>query len=50
LHAALDAMKENAHPTFNDAYFAPPPAPEAPPPTPVAPKSDAKKTPATKKQ
>jgi peptidyl-prolyl cis-trans isomerase C len=50
LHAALDAMKENAHPTFDDAYFAPPPSPEAPPPTPVAPKSDAKKTPATKKQ
>jgi peptidyl-prolyl cis-trans isomerase C len=50
LHAALDAMKENAHPTFNDAYFAPPPAPEAPPPTPVAPKAGAKTTPLPKKQ
>ncbi|MBV8543550.1 MAG: peptidyl-prolyl cis-trans isomerase [Acidobacteria bacterium] len=52
LHAALDAMKENAHPTFNDAYFAPPPPPaaEAAPATPAAPKADAKKTPATKKQ
>jgi peptidyl-prolyl cis-trans isomerase C len=51
LHAALDAMKENAHPTFDDAYFAPPPAPpvEAAPATPAVPKSDAKKTP-TKKQ
>jgi peptidyl-prolyl cis-trans isomerase C len=51
LHAALDAMKENAHPTFDDAYFAPAPAPavEAAPATPAAPKSDAKKTP-TKKQ
>jgi peptidyl-prolyl cis-trans isomerase C len=56
LHAALDAMKDNAHPTFDDAYFGPPPAPAAaaaPAPTPVAPaapKSDAKKTPAAKKQ
>jgi peptidyl-prolyl cis-trans isomerase C len=54
LHAALDAMKENAHATFNDAYFAPPPAPPAaeaaPAATPAAPKSDTKKTPATKKQ
>jgi peptidyl-prolyl cis-trans isomerase C len=53
LHAALDAMKENAHPTFDEAYFAPPPPPpaaEAAPATPAAPKSDAKKTPATKKQ
>ena len=51
LHAALDAMKENAHPTFDETYFAPPPAPaaEAAPATPAAPKSDAKKTPATKK-
>jgi peptidyl-prolyl cis-trans isomerase C len=53
LHAALDAMKENAHPTFDDAYFAPPPPPapsaEAAPAKPAAPKSDAKKTP-TKKQ
>lgn len=57
LHAALDAMKENAHPTFDETYFAPPPPPpaaaEAAPPTPVkpaAPKSDAKKAPAAKKQ
>ncbi|MGA8810467.1 MAG: peptidylprolyl isomerase [Thermoanaerobaculia bacterium] len=50
LHAALDAMKENAHPTFDDAYFAPPPAPPAAEAAPAAPKSDAKKTPATKKQ
>jgi len=56
LHAALDAMKDNAHPTYNDAYFTPPPPP-APPAavtpaaTPATPKSDAKKTaPATKKQ
>jgi len=51
LHAALDAMKENAHPTFDETYFAPPPAPaaEATPATPAAPKSDAKKAPATKK-
>jgi parvulin-like peptidyl-prolyl isomerase len=50
LHAALDAMKENAHPTFNDAYFAPPPPSEAPPATPVAPKAGAKTTPLPKKQ
>jgi peptidyl-prolyl cis-trans isomerase C len=55
LHAALDAMKENAHPTFDEAYFGPPPAPPAAaaaptPVAPAAPKSDAKKTPATKKQ
>ncbi|HSY52119.1 MAG TPA: peptidylprolyl isomerase [Thermoanaerobaculia bacterium] len=51
LHAALDAMKDNAHPTYNDAYFAPPPPPPAPPaPAPAAPKSDSKKTPTTKKQ
>ena len=55
LHAALDAMKENAHPAYDDAYFAPPPPPPAavaaPPVTPAAPKSDAKKpAPATKKQ
>jgi peptidyl-prolyl cis-trans isomerase C len=50
LHAALDAMKDNAHPTFDDAYFAPPPAPAAAAPasTPAAPKSDEKKAPATK--
>src|SRR5947209_1883175 len=49
LHAALDAMKDNAHPMFDQAYFAPPPAPAAEA-APVAPKSDAKKTSATKKQ
>jgi peptidyl-prolyl cis-trans isomerase C len=50
LHAALDAMKENAHPTFDPTYFGPPPAPAAAaaPATPATPKSDAK-TP-TKKQ
>jgi peptidyl-prolyl cis-trans isomerase C len=47
LHAALDAMKENAHPTFDQAYFGPPPAAAnaASTPTPVAPKIDATKTP-----
>lgn len=46
LHAALDAMKESTHPTYDEAYFAPPPAPAAAAPesTPAAPKSDAKKT------
>jgi peptidyl-prolyl cis-trans isomerase C len=51
LHAALDAMKENAHPTLDEAYFGPPPAaaPAAPAPlAPAAPKSDTKKTPAKK--
>jgi peptidyl-prolyl cis-trans isomerase C len=53
LHAALDAMKDSAHPKYDDAYFAPPPppAPVTPTATPAAPKSDAKKAaPATKKQ
>jgi peptidyl-prolyl cis-trans isomerase C len=53
LHAALDAMKDNAHPTYDEAYFAPPPPPAppvAPAPAPATPKSDAKKTPTTKKQ
>lgn len=52
LHAALDAMKDNAHPTYDEAYFAPPPPPAppvAPAPAPATPKSDAKKTPTTKK-
>ncbi|HXH37496.1 MAG TPA: peptidylprolyl isomerase [Thermoanaerobaculia bacterium] len=53
LHAVLDALKENAHPTYDEAYFAPPPPPPAPPAAPAAapatPKSDAKKTPTTKK-
>jgi len=57
LHAALDAMKENAHATYDEAYFAPPPpppaaapAPSAAPATPATPKSDASKTaPAPKK-
>lgn len=47
LHAALDAMKESAHPTYDETYFAPPPAPAAsvaPESTPAAPKDDAKKT------
>jgi peptidyl-prolyl cis-trans isomerase C len=38
LHAALDAMKDNAHPTFDEAYFGPPPAAAAAPaPTAVPP-------------
>jgi len=47
LHAALDAMKDNAHPTYNEAYFAPPPPPPPPPaaPAPATPKGDPKKTP-----
>ncbi|HXA17720.1 MAG TPA: peptidylprolyl isomerase [Thermoanaerobaculia bacterium] len=51
LHAALDAMKESAHPTYDEAYFAPPPAPAAAAPEskPAAPKSDAKKTDTKKK-
>lgn len=43
LHAALDAIKDAAKPTFNDAYF-PPPAPAAAAPAPPA------AAPATKKQ
>jgi peptidyl-prolyl cis-trans isomerase C len=52
LHAALDAMKESAHPVYDEKYFAPPPAPEAPVATPVppAPKSDAKKDAVTPKK
>lgn len=49
LHAALDAMKENAHPTLDEAYFGPPPAPAAAPVVPAPPKGDVKKTPPTKK-
>lgn len=52
LHAALDALKENAHPTYDEAYFAPPPPPAppvAPATVPATPKTDAKKTPTTKK-
>jgi peptidyl-prolyl cis-trans isomerase C len=55
LHTALDAMKDNAHPTYNEAYFVPPPPP-APPAavtpaaTPATPKGDAKKTAPAKKQ
>ena len=49
LKDALDAMKKNANPTFNDAYFAPPaPAMEAPPAPASKPAADTKK-PATKK-
>lgn len=51
LHAALDAMKDNAHPTYDEKYFAPPPAPVvAAPAAPAAPKSDAKKDTATTKK
>lgn len=42
LHAALDAMKESAHPVYDEKYFAPPPAPPAETPA-VAPKSEVKK-------
>ncbi len=52
LRAAMDALRENAHPTYDDTYFAPPPAPAAsvapPAAAPAAPKSDVKKTPAKK--
>ncbi len=52
LHAALDAMKDSAHPVYDEKYFAPPPAPEAPAaaPVPPAPKSDAKKDAVTPKK
>jgi peptidyl-prolyl cis-trans isomerase C len=56
LHAALDAIKDNAHPLYDDKYFAPPPAPVADAPAPSAApapasKSDVKKeAPATKKE
>jgi len=47
LRQALDALRENSHPTYNDAYFGPAPAPAvsvAPSPAaPAAPKNDAKK-------
>ena len=51
LHAALDAIKDSAHPVYDEKYFAPPPAPVVEvPAVPAAPKSDAKKDdPATKK-
>jgi peptidyl-prolyl cis-trans isomerase C len=42
LHAALDAMKDSAHPVYDEKYFAPPPAPPTETPV-VAPKSDVKK-------
>ena len=47
LHDALDAMKDNAHPTFDEAYFGPPPAAaQAPTPiAPAAPKTPTKKLP-----
>ena len=53
LHAALDAMKDSAHPVYDEKYFTPPPAPEAPVATPVpapAPKPDAKKDAVTPKK
>jgi peptidyl-prolyl cis-trans isomerase C len=52
LHATLDALKDNAHPTYDEVYFAPPPPPPAPvvpAAAPVTPKSDLKKAPVTKK-
>jgi peptidyl-prolyl cis-trans isomerase C len=52
LRQAMDSLRENAKPAYDDTYFAPPPAPavsvapqSAPP---AAPKSDVKKTPAKK--
>jgi peptidyl-prolyl cis-trans isomerase C len=45
LHAALDAMKESAHPTFDEAYFGPPPAAAPETVAPAAPKTPAKKLP-----
>jgi len=54
LRNAIDSLKENAHPTYDAAYFAPPPPPPPPaavvppPATTPAPKSGTK--PATKKQ
>ena len=52
LHTALDAMRESAHPVYDEKYFAPPPPPPAAdaPGATVAPTGDAKKeTPAPKK-
>ena len=50
LHAALDAIKDSAHPIYDEKYFAPPPAPAAEAPVAAPPKSEAKKdAPATKK-
>jgi peptidyl-prolyl cis-trans isomerase C len=45
LKETLDTMKKNANPTFNDAYFAPPPPAMEAPPTPPAtkPAADTKK-------
>jgi peptidyl-prolyl cis-trans isomerase C len=55
LRNAIDSLKENAHPTYDEAYFAPPPPPAPPPAAAVppaattpAPKSGTK--PVTKKQ
>ena len=48
LRDALDAMRENAKPTYDEAYFAVPKPAQAPAATP-APKSEGTKKPATKK-
>lgn len=45
LHAALDAMKESAHPTFDETYFGPPPPPAAAAVIPGPPKGNVKKLP-----
>lgn len=58
LKETLDSMKKNANATFNDAYFAPPPAPAKPamdaPPQPASsskkPATTTSKKPADKKQ
>jgi hypothetical protein len=51
LQETLDAIKKNANPTFNEAYFAPPaPKMEAAPQPPATKPAPATKKPATKKQ
>jgi peptidyl-prolyl cis-trans isomerase C len=46
LHAALEALRVNANPVYDEKYFAPPPAPAAE--TPAAPAAPKKDTPAKK--
>jgi peptidyl-prolyl cis-trans isomerase C len=48
LHAALDAMKDSAHPVYDEKYFAPPPAPVAETPTVAPGRAVTKETPAPK--
>lgn len=54
LKEQLDAMKKTANPTFNEAYFAPPPAPQSAPAVkmeapPASPSTKTTKKPLTKK-